>query len=81
VAKIYHLVLSELAPLATNGNGKAHTAEDKLLTVQEASARLGVGKRWLYVHAADFPFTVRLPGRRLRFREVGLARYLQKQAA
>lgn len=77
VAKVYRLVLAELAPLAPNGNAvHAPQPEDRLLTVPEVARRLGVSPRWLYVHADDFPFTVRLPGRRLRFRAAALAHYL-----
>ena len=48
---------------------------DRLLTVQEAAQRLAVTPRWLYRHAGDLPFTVRL-GRLLRFSERGLDRWL-----
>lgn len=63
-----------------NGTGAAAVvdAEDRLLKVAEAAVRLGVTPRWLYAHASDFPFTVRLPGRRLRFREGGLTAYLMR---
>lgn len=71
-----------LAPLAANGHGNGSPgppAEDRLLRVREAAQRLGVKPRWLYVHADDFPFTKRLPGRRLQFSAAGLAAWLDRR--
>lgn len=77
VGAFYRLVVGELEAVAGNRRSPTSTdAPDRLLDVREAAARLSVTPRWLYVHAGDFPFTVRLPGRRLRFREAGLAAWL-----
>ena len=42
-------------------------ADDRLLTVEEASRKLAVTEDYLYRHANQFPFTVRLGTRQLRF--------------
>src|SRR5437773_3359398 len=80
VGDTVRLVLAELAAVngPSNGTGRA-PARDVLLTVPDAAARLAVAPRWLYTHADDFPFTVRLPGRRLRFRAAGLAAWLERR--
>lgn len=66
--------------IAPNGNGNGPTERpDRLLGVGEAAGRLGVTPRWLYRHADDFPFTVRLPGRQLRFREAALTAWLARR--
>jgi predicted DNA-binding transcriptional regulator AlpA len=53
--------------------------EDRLLTVEEAAARLGTSEDWLYRHASKLPFTVRLAPRQLRFSVQGIAQYLHRQ--
>jgi len=80
VAVTLRRVVAELTPLMVPRGVRldAASADDRLLTVTEAAARLCVTPRWLYVHADDFPFTVRLPGRRLRFRALGLASWLDR---
>jgi predicted DNA-binding transcriptional regulator AlpA len=52
---------------------------DGLLDVAEAAQRLGTSKDWLYRHADQLPFTVRLGPRQLRFSAHGLAQYLRKR--
>lgn len=82
VAQVYRLVLAQLVPLVGNGHPTGDgepVVEDRLLTVAEAAGRLGVRPRWLYAHARDLPFTIRLPGRQLRFRAAGLAAYLGRR--
>ena len=54
---------------------------DRLLTVDEAVAKLAVTKRWLYTHSRQLPFTVGVGGRNLRFSEQGIQRYLRQQQA
>ena len=72
-----------VARLATNTEGpvspQARAPEDRLLTPQEAAARLGVTVRWFYRHADNLPFTRRLSPRTLRFSEGGIARYLAQR--
>lgn len=50
--------------------------EDRLLAVAEAAKRLGVTPDWLYRHAKQLPFTVKLGRKTLRFSSVKLERYL-----
>ena len=53
--------------------------EDRLLTIDEAAEILRTTKDFLYRHHQQFPFTVRLSPRQLRFSEVGLQRWLEEQ--
>jgi predicted DNA-binding transcriptional regulator AlpA len=80
VANVYRLVLDELRPLAvTKGSATVSVPEpDRLLTVAEAAAILGVAPRWLYRHASRLPFARRLSPKALRFSEAALARYLER---
>ena len=52
---------------------------DRLLTAREASLRVGMSTRWLYVHADDLPFAVRTSHRAIRFSEQGIERWLLKR--
>lgn len=52
---------------------------DHLLTAATAAARLAVTKYWLYEHARQLPFTVRIGRRGLRFSENGIERYLRQK--
>lgn len=53
--------------------------EDRLLSPQEAAAVLGVKVRWLYRHASQLPFTVRLSRKVLRFSECGVRRFMARK--
>ena len=53
--------------------------EDRLLKPQELAERLGTSMDWVYRHWKDFPFTIKLSPRQLRFSEKGLAHYLAQQ--
>ena len=53
-------------------------APDRLLTVHEAAARLGVSRRYVYQHAVSYPFTRRLSPKVLRFSERGVERWLAR---
>ena len=70
-----------LAAKLQNGNGHAPPeAPDKLITVEEAAERIGMTVRWIYGHASELPFVVRLPNSRaVRFSERGLAKWLAKR--
>ena len=65
-------------------NGDDSTSEqapeqaDRLLTVTEAARRLGVSTRYVYGHAAKYPFARRLGPKTLRFSERGLERWLAR---
>jgi len=50
-------------------------AGERLLTVDEAAARCGMSRDWLYRHARTLPFARRV-GRSLRFSETALERWL-----
>jgi predicted DNA-binding transcriptional regulator AlpA len=52
---------------------------DGLLDVTETAQRMGTSKDWLYRHADQLPFTVRLGPRQLRFSAHGLAQYIRKR--
>lgn len=51
-------------------------AEDRLLSVAEAAEKLGTSRDWVYRHADQLPFTVRV-GRHLRFSAQGIDRYIR----
>ncbi len=51
--------------------------QDRLLTVEEASAILAVTTDWLYRHANDFRFTIRPGPGQVRFSHRGLQDYLR----
>jgi predicted DNA-binding transcriptional regulator AlpA len=71
-----------LARLATPASSpvrtlSASTADeaDTLLTVEQAAARLGVKKSWLYRHSLNLPFTRKLGHRTVRYDARGLERW------
>jgi predicted DNA-binding transcriptional regulator AlpA len=70
-----------LARLLTNSTLPSSQAPDPdgLLDVAETAQRLGTSKDWLYRHADQLPFTVRLGPRQLRFSAQGLAQYIRKR--
>ena len=51
---------------------------DTLLRVEEAAARLGTSKDWLYRQAKRLPFTVR-QGRQLRFSSQGIDHHIKQR--
>lgn len=53
-------------------------AEPRNLDVVEAARRLGMSRDWLYRHAAELPFALRI-GRRLVFDSVALERWNRKR--
>ena len=55
----------------------AETAQDRLLTIDQASKKLGLSKDYLYRHADQLPFTVRPGLRQLRFSLLGIERYIE----
>jgi excisionase family DNA binding protein len=70
--------------LRRNGNGNGthpeHTGNGRgLLTVDQAAAKLGVSRDWLYRHAPTLPYTVHL-GRALRFSEAGIDRWIRQRS-
>jgi excisionase family DNA binding protein len=74
-AKLWaRLQLTRPAVVATSSSTAA-PEPDRLLSAEEAAERLGVGKRWMYRHAGELPFTRRLTGGTLRFSSRGLERW------
>lgn len=53
---------------------------DRLLDVREAKAKLGVTEDWLYRHANQLPFTVRVGKKQVRFSDAGIDRYIRNRA-
>lgn len=78
VDRISQAVLAELRP-ALNGGARTPSA-DRLLTVGDLEARLGVKRKWIYAHAPNWSFTRRLDDRTLRFSERGLEAWLKDRA-
>jgi predicted DNA-binding transcriptional regulator AlpA len=57
---------------------KSATAEeDRLLKVEAAADLLDMSPDTLYRKAREFPFTVLLPGRQVRFSALGIQRYIR----
>ncbi len=52
--------------------------EARNLDITEASKRLGISKDWLYRHASELPFALRI-GRRLVFDSVALERWNRRR--
>lgn len=85
VAAVLRDVAAELTPLV-NGNGTSApertpvaSTDGGLLTAREVAKRLGCSVRYVYAHANDWPFTVRLDGRAVRFDPEGLARWTRRR--
>jgi excisionase family DNA binding protein len=66
------------ARLITADRDDTTSTEDTLLTVDQASERLGVSEDWLFRRSRTLPFVVRL-GRHLRFSSRGIDRYLRNR--
>ncbi len=73
-AELWSRLLSGAGPA---GGPRIPAEDDHLLTVKQASQKLGVSPDWLYRQASKLPFTVRLGGRRLRFSIRGIQRYIR----
>ncbi len=50
-------------------------SDDRLLEADDAAARLGVGRSWLYRRSKLLPFVVRLDGK-IRFSSRGIDRFI-----
>jgi hypothetical protein len=62
-------------PALQNGS-----AEDRLLTVDQAAVRLSTTKDWLKRNSHQFPFTVRLSSGQLRYSADGITRWIRRTA-
>lgn len=56
------------------GNGRGQ-GEDRMLDIEEAAARTGMSRAWLYRHKSNLPFAKRI-GRKVLFSKAGLTRWL-----
>lgn len=66
-----------LARLTAGRNGNSDQA-DKLLSIEEAAAKLSTSRDWLYRRAEKLPFTIRL-GRRLLFSQTGIEQFIRRR--
>jgi excisionase family DNA binding protein len=71
MAQMAAIQLSLATRLVAEGADRVPDEGDKLLTVDEAAARLKCSSDWLYRRAKRLPFIVRV-GRNLRFSERGI---------
>lgn len=71
MAQMAAIQLSLATRLVAEGMERVPDEGDKLLTIDEAAARLKCSSDWLYRRAKRLPFTVRV-GRNLRFSERGI---------
>lgn len=63
--------------LTPNGRSRSGIQPaDELVDVQEAARRLGLSRDYLYRHARQLPFVVRI-NRRLRFSSEGIQRFIR----
>ena len=65
----------------TGSQSPKETVSDKMLTVDEACARLRKGRQWLYRNADHLPFIRRISRKSLLVSEVGLNAYLAAKPA
>ncbi len=70
---IDQLQLLEDADVEDNGQ-----SADRLIPVVHAAERLGLSRSFLYAHADDLPFVVRLPTGGLRIHEGKLNRWVER---
>lgn len=68
-------LLASVGEAAGTVTAASSSANDRLLTPQDAADALGVTVPWLYRHAAHLPFARRLSRKCLRFSEAGLLRW------
>jgi excisionase family DNA binding protein len=73
--RIIGLQVAVLARALVNGHDA--NSDDRLLTVDEAAAKLGQSKDWLYRHATKLPFTRRV-GRQVRFSSQSIESYIRR---
>jgi predicted DNA-binding transcriptional regulator AlpA len=53
--------------------------EERLMKPKELAERLGTSMDWVDRHWKEFPFTVKLSPRQLRFSEKGLEQYFERK--
>jgi predicted DNA-binding transcriptional regulator AlpA len=57
------------------------TPSESLLSVDQAAARMGVTRAWMYRHGRTLPFMRKISRRQLRFDPAGLEMWLAEKAA
>src|SRR5215470_16577978 len=68
LAVVQSVLTTRLLTIVVDGQEQATGLEpDRLLTVEQAAERLRVSSDWLYRHADQLPFTIRVGTRHLRF--------------
>lgn len=77
-ARLWARLQASVAPAPPAAAPPANGGPDRLLTVKEAAARLGVGPRWLYRHT-ELPFRRQLSTGAVRFSERGLERWKESR--
>jgi predicted DNA-binding transcriptional regulator AlpA len=70
---------ARLTAPATDKPADVSGLEARNLDVAEAAKRLGISRDWLYRHASELPFALRI-GRRLVFDSVALERWNRRHA-
>ncbi len=71
------LLAQALTRSASGDGGQPETrGEDRLLSVKEAARKMNVSSDYIYRHAKDLPFTVRV-GSRLLFSERGIEQWVR----
>lgn len=69
----FHLRLIEIASKETN---PPQHKLDEFLTVEDVAKILKVEPHWLYSHAKTLPFARKLSRKRLRFKRLGLEKWM-----
>lgn len=69
---------ARLTATPTNGRPDELAPEVRNLDIAEAARRLGMSRDWLYRHASELPFALRI-GRRLVFDSLALERWNRRR--
>ena len=78
LAARYARLDTRLLMRVAQSNGQGEHSDDARLKIEEAAARLGVSKAWLYRNSNRLPFTLRI-GRSLGFSARGIEKYLRQR--
>ena len=72
------IIREELAALKFTGR-QAPAEEDRLITATEAAKLLHVSPRWLYAHASELPYAVRLSETVIRFSSIKIQAEIRRK--
>jgi len=78
IEKIPAVIIALAARLLAAARPETDHDGDTLLSIDEAAARLGTSKDWLYRRVDRLPFVVRL-GRNVRFSSQGIQSYVKQR--